>query len=486
MFDPREPVLAGGLLDGLPPVLAIPDALEQIRAENERTGTRVAVLDDDPTGTQTVAGVPVLTEWSVADLRWALGRGPGVFFVLTNTRGISPDAARGRNAEIAANLAAAADAVPVRIVSRCDSTLRGHYPLETDVHEAARAYDGLLFSPAYLSAGRITVDDVHWNRRGERLVPIATTEYARDATFGYRSSNLRAFVLEKTGARWNPGDIGSLSLNTIRSGGPEAVCERLLDVRGCRPVIVNAAAEQDLEVVALGVHLAERRGRRFLHRSGPSLVRVLGGLAMTPPLRHEQLYPRGPRPGHGLVVVGSHVGHSTRQVAELLELPGLTTVELDVPALLATGDTTSVAAKVTAALASSDVLISTSRELVVGDTPSESLTIAGRVSRALVEIVAAAHATAPLRFVVAKGGITSSDVATSALRIRRAEVLGQLFPGMVSVWLTADGEADAGLPFVVFAGNVGETSALADAVTLLRGDRHLEFPIEVEQPCVTH
>lgn len=478
LVDTREPVPAGSLLDGLPPVRAIPDALDQIRAENERTGTRVAVLDDDPTGTQTVAGVPVLTSWSVADLRWALDVGPGVFFVLTNTRGISPDAARARNVEIAANLSAAAEAaggLRVRVVSRCDSTLRGHYPLETDVHEAAAGepYDGMVFSPAYLSAGRITVDDVHWNRRGEELVPIATTEYAADATFGYRSSNLRGFVLEKTGARWGPEDVTALDLATIRTGGPEAVRDRLLRVRGSRPVIVNAAAEEDLEVVALGVQLAERHGRRFLHRSGPSLVRVLGGLALRSPLRHEQLYPRGPRPGHGLVVVGSHVGHSTRQVAELLELPGLTTVELDVPALLAAGDperfVASVAATVAAALASSDVLVATSRELVVGDTPGGSLEIAGRVSRALVDIVAAAHSAAPLRFVVAKGGITSSDIATSALRIRRAEVLGQLFPGMVSVWLTADGEADAGLPFVVFAGNVGETSALADALTLLRG-----------------
>jgi uncharacterized protein YgbK (DUF1537 family) len=457
----------------LPPVRVLPDALARIRAENERTGTRIAVLDDDPTGTQTVAGVPVLTSWSVTDLRWALDRGPGVFFVLTNTRSMSPAAARDRNVEIAANLAAAAAGVRVRIVSRCDSTLRGHYPLETDVLEAAATYDAMLFSPAYLAAGRLTVDDVHWHRRGTELVPIATTEYARDATFGYHSSNLRDFVLEKTGTRWHPEDITSLDLTTIRTGGPDAVRDKLLRVRGCRPVIVNAAAEEDLEVVTLGVQLAERQGHRFLHRSGPSLVRVLGGLPSRPPLRHAQLYPNGPRAGHGLVVVGSHVGNSTRQVAELLELSDLTVVVLDVPALLASGDpvVATVAADVTAALARSDVLLATSRELVGGDNPDEGREIAGRVSGALVDIVATAHAKVPLRFVVAKGGITSSDLATAALKIRRAEVLGQLFPGMVSVWLTADGEADAGLPFVVFAGNVGDAAALADAVTLLR-DSH--------------
>jgi len=301
---------------------------------------------------------------------------------------------------------------------------------------------------------------------------VASTEYARDATFGYRSSNLREFVAEKTDGRFRPEDVGSLHLDTIRSGGPEAVRDVLLGVRGGQPVIVNAVEEQDLEVVVLGVQLAEREGRRFLHRSGPSLVRVLGGLETRPPLSHEQLYPRGPRAGHGLVVVGSHVGHSTRQVAELLELSGLASVELNVPELLAATDTEAVvasaAAKVASALEHSDVLLATSRELVVGATPEESLEIAVRVSRALVWVVYGVHTAVPLRFVLAKGGITSSDLATEGLRIHRAEVIGQLFPGMVSVWLAADGEADVGLPFVVFAGNVGETSALAEAVSLLR------------------
>lgn len=475
----HEPVPAASVLDRLPPVRTVPDALAAIRAENARTGTRVAVLDDDPTGTQTVAGIPVLTSWSVADLRWAVDAGPGEFFVLTNTRSVAPDAARARNAEIATNLAAAAGAAPIRVVSRCDSTLRGHYPLETDVHEAAataagRPYDGVLFSPAYLAAGRLTVGDVHWTRRGDELVPVAATEFAADATFGYRNSDLRAFVEEKTGGRFAAADVASLDLSTIRGGGPEAVRDVLLTLRGGRPVIVNAAAEEDLEVVVLGLQLAERAGRRFLHRSGPSLVRVLGGLTTTPPLRHEQLYPRGPRAGHGLVVVGSHVGQSTRQVAALDALPHLTTVELDVPALLDGDPAALVAAtaeRVIEALDSTDVLLVTSRELVVGDTPDDSLAISGRVARALVGVVAAVHGALPLRFVIAKGGITSSDVATAGLQIRRAEVVGQLFPGMVSVWLAADDDADTGLPFVVFAGNVGDTSALAQAVTLLRGDQ---------------
>src|SRR6476619_1131511 len=52
-------------------------------------GRRLVVLDDDPTGTQSVSELPVLTSWSVEDLRWALRQDTTGFFVLTNTRSLS-------------------------------------------------------------------------------------------------------------------------------------------------------------------------------------------------------------------------------------------------------------------------------------------------------------------------------------------------------------------------------------------------------------
>lgn len=483
----REPgtVSAAALLSELPPVLRVPDALDRIRAELVATGTRNIVLDDDPTGTQTVSAVPVLTSWSEDDLRWALDAGPGTCFVLTNTRSQGQDEAVRRNEQVVSHLLAAVDAagagVRARVISRCDSTLRGHYPLETDIQQArARAagtpYDGVLLTPCYLEAGRLTVSDVHWVRQGEDLVPVARTEYARDATFGFTSADLRDFVVEKSGGRWSRADVVSLDLTTIRVGGPEGVRDVLLQVTGGRPVVVNAAADEDLEVVVLGLQLAERAGRRFLHRCGPSLVRVLGGLPRRPPLTHDEIYPAGPRSGHGLVVVGSHVGNSTRQLDELLALGQVEHVELDVPALLASDDAPAVvralATRVRQALGTADVVLTTSRSLVTGGTPDASLALSRRVSRALVDVVAAVHADGPLRFVVAKGGITSSDIATAGLGIARATVLGQVLPGMVSVWspVPTGGTDVTGLPFVVFAGNVGSPSALSDVVARLRGE----------------
>jgi uncharacterized protein YgbK (DUF1537 family) len=88
----------------------------------------------------------------------------------------------------------------------------------------------------------------------------------------------------------------------------------------------------------------------------------------------------------------------------------------------------------------------------------------------VVEVVRGARAAAPA-WVIAKGGITSHDVAVGGLGIRRAEVLGQLLPGMVSVLRPVEAAPEAvGVPYVVFAGNVGDESTLATVIDVFRGE----------------
>jgi uncharacterized protein YgbK (DUF1537 family) len=241
-------------------------------------------------------------------------------------------------------------------------------------------------------------------------------------------------------------------------------------------VVVNATEYSDLDSVAYGVLLAEQAGRSFLFRTGPSFVRSLAGMGPKPPLRGAELSGSGlngaGHAGHGLVVVGSHVGQTSRQVAALQAHGGVTEVELDVPALLAGTDVVgAAAAEVAAALEQSDVVLYTSRAQVRGHDRDDSLAIARTVSAALSQVVRDALAAGPA-WVVAKGGITSHDVAVRGLGIRRAEVAGQLFPGVISVFRPLDADPAAiGRPYVVFAGNVGDEDTLADVVAILNGDR---------------
>ena len=462
-------------LDGLPPDFP-DDPMPAIRAAVADSGRKLVALDDDPTGVQTVHDTAVLANPSVADLAAELCDPRPVCFVLTNSRALPAAAAVALNRQIGADLVAAArqTGVGLAVASRGDSTLRGHYPAETDALAAALGgVDGLLLAPAFFEGGRSTVGDVHWVRDGERVIPAAETEFARDATFGYTRSNLREWVEEQTGGRIRAAEVASLSIADVRRGGPDLVAERLTGVRGGQVVVVNAASYRDLEVVALGVLRAEAAGRRFLYRTAAGFVRVRAGLAARPLLgRTELVGADAPTSLPGLVVVGSHVARTGEQLTRLLALPGVVEIELRVGRVLdaATRDAEirSVGAAAGAALARGETpVVSTTRAVARVDDPDARLATGQAVSAALVATVRAV-AERP-GWIVAKGGITASDIGTEALGARRAIVLGQVSAG-VPVWRLGPETRHPGLPYVVFPGNVGGPDALAEVVATLRGE----------------
>jgi len=471
---------------------------EAIRAARAEDGVLLGVLDDDPTGSQAVHGVQVVTVPDELAYRAAFDGPAATCFVLTNTRSLDEPAAVEANQVTGRALLSIAEQRRARaqLVSRSDSTLRGHVMAEVAALDGARrersgqGFDGVLLVPAFLEAGRVTAGDIHWARLRGELVPVGETEFARDATFGYRASDLRDFVAEKSGGTIAADAVHSIGLDDIRLGGPSRVRDLLAEVRDGAWVVVNATEYSDLDAVAYGVLLAERAGRSFLFRTGPSFVRSLSGLGPKAPLRGADLWPggppggtgqAGPAGGHGLIVVGSHVGHTSRQMAALVAAGGVTQIELDVPAALRGDDVvTATAAAVTAALARSDVLLYTSRDLVTAADGDGSLAIARRVSAVLsatVRAVLAARAAGPVSpatpaWIIAKGGITSHDVAVHGLGLRRAEVAGQLFPGVISVFRPLDAAPAAiGLPYVVFAGNVGDEDTLRQTVAILHGEQ---------------
>ena len=433
---------------------------------------KLVVLDDDPTGTQTVHGVPVLTEWPVAALADELANDLPAFYVLTNTRSMSLDQAEAINASVGEHLRAAASraARSFAVVSRSDSTLRGHFPGEVAALASALGdqFDAWLLVPFFLEGGRLTIDDIHYVASGEQLVPAGATEFARDRAFGYRESNLRAWVAEKTVGRVPAEAVASISLDDIRRGGPRRVAERLAELRGGRVCVVNAASMRDLEVVVAALLEAEARGQRFLYRTAASFVQVRAGLAPRPLLAREEL--ALPETGGGLVMVGSYVPTSSRQVTALLDQGRVTALEVDVTALIddsrRDADIARVARLADAALLrGEDVLIFTSRELLAGPGATESLGIGRRISDGLCAILRQIERRP--RYLVAKGGITSSDLATHGLGVRRALVLGQALPG-VPVWRLGAESRYPGLVYVVFPGNVGGPAALAEVVASLR------------------
>ncbi len=449
------------------------------------SGSILVVIDDDPTGSQSVANVPLLTSWAEADLDWAFSQNSPVVFVLTNSRSVDSETAGRRNEEVVANATAAARALGRRLtfLSRSDSILRGHFPQETDaieraaIQSGAETIDGVVLIPAFPSAGRVTVAGVHYLRQGDQLVPVAQTQFARDPSFSFHHSDLRDYVEEKTEGRTASADVLLLDLATIRSSA-EAIADLLSPVTGGRVVVADCVTDDDLRALCVGLALAEKRGKVFLYRTGPAFVGARIGQPQPQPLDVTPILAatESRQPG-GLVVVGSHVDLTNRQLAQLrIGRPDILDIELRVE-LLDIDDAGSPSAEtadyldgivgeITAALQRGDVILRTSRTLQVGSDSAESLSIARTVSASVSGIVHAVATEVHPRFVVAKGGITSNDVASDGLGIRRGIVQGPLLPGLVSLWQSAEGIAE-GMPYVVFPGNVGDDEALLTVVNKL-------------------
>lgn len=452
------------------------------RAMHATSRRKLVVLDDDPTGTQTVYDVPVLTTWQPAELAREFANDLPCFYILTNTRAFAAAEAVRINEEIARNLIEASMQPSERhdfvVVSRGDSTLRGHYPLETDVLGRALTMGKmppLLLVPYFEAGGRYTINDVHYVAEHDTLIPAGETPFAKDHSFGYRSSNLREWVEEKSAGRVKASDVKSISLDDLRIAGLDVVKAKLLSLADGEVCIANAAAPRDLEVLALATQQVENAGIRLVYRTAASFVAARLGLVPKEPwcpnLR-ESAETNG-----GLIIVGSHVPKTTLQLESLLAKCDVERVELPVEGIL-NADQRGIVLKhaleraSAAVLSGRDVVVFTSRTPVTGGGAEESLAIGNRVSLALVELLRGLVANP--RFIIAKGGITSSDLATQALGVKRAMVLGQILPG-IPVWELGSDSKFPGVPYVVFPGNVGGPDALAEVANKF----HRERPVEI-------
>jgi uncharacterized protein YgbK (DUF1537 family) len=442
------------------------ELLPLIRHEFLQSDKTIVVLDDDPTGTQTCYDVVVLTSWSVALIVGELKKKPSILFILTNSRSLPESSAIELAHEIGRNLREAKkeSGRNITLISRSDSTLRGHFPAEVDaVATALHASDAVrVLVPAFIEGGRFTINDVHYVREENNLIPVSETPFARDAVFGYRHSNMKEWVEEKTRGKVMASDVISISISDIRDGAARQVTEKL---RQCKPgdvCIVNACSHQDLAILVMGLLKAGREGQKFIYRTSATFVPIRAGLPsgkLFQPPRHMAVS------GHGsLVIVGSYVPKTTMQLENLLRQNTHHSIEVRVPEVLSSRDPDSYAKTVireTEDLLSvgRHVVIHTSRVLERGRDAENSLKINSLVSSFLVTIVNRL-AIRPA-FIVAKGGITSSDIASKALMAKKAIVLGQIIPG-VPVWKMDADSKFSEIMYVVFPGNVGDEFALVD------------------------
>ncbi|KAH7308918.1 hypothetical protein B0I35DRAFT_440981 [Stachybotrys elegans] len=471
-------------LAGLPPVTT-QKLREEIRDEVKRSedGPLLVILDDDPTGTQTCHDINILTVWDterlVTEFNETRAQRRGGFFILTNSRALHPDQAKALMIEICTNLQAASRLTGqlLEVVLRGDSILRGHFPLEPEaVEQVLGPADAWVLCPFFMQGGRYTIEDVHYVQEDDKLIPAAETPFAKDATFGYTSSNLRDYVVEKSKGAIPRDQVTSVSIDMIRTGGVQRVLEFLLaeveNTNSRLVIVINAVADEDIDVVVAALLQATKKGKRFLYRTGAAFVSARLGISSIQPLSAASLGLSGAT--GGLIIAGSYVPKTTAQLQVLTSKSGdqLTTVVLDVKTMLSAPGEAERKLQVAIDIASAaivqgqDVLVMTSRDLVTGQDERESLDIGSVIASGLVTFLQRLEQRP--RYVIAKGGITSSDMATKGLRMKCAEILGQASPG-VPIWRCDEPESKwSGLTYVVFPGNVGSSDALYDVVSRWR------------------
>ena len=471
------PVISISVLDSFP---AVNEAeVDALLAEELRTDhTKLVVLDDDPTGVQTVHDISVYTDWSIESIRQGFAEENKVFYILTNSRGMTAAETTEVHREIARNVARAAheSGRPYLILSRSDSTLRGHYPLETKLLKEGMEADGFsidgeVLCPFFRDGGRFTIGNIHYVRQGDSLIPAAQTEFARDRTFGYSHSRIPEYIEEKTGGEYKAESVTCISLEELRAIDLEGITKKLVSVNGFNKVCVNAVDECDLKVFSTALYRAMKQGKTFMFRTAAGLVKVMGGISSIPLLERSDMVKTQTANG-GVIVVGSHTQKTTAQLEELLKLNDVVPVEFDSNKVL-DGDEAfyqevarCVAEEEKIILSGKTPVCYTCRKLLTleNDTRESALVRSVKISDGVQRLVADLKVTPA--FVVAKGGITSADVGTKALHVKRALVLGQIMPG-IPVWKTGEESRFPEIPYVIFPGNVGDDQTLALAVKKL-------------------
>jgi uncharacterized protein YgbK (DUF1537 family) len=447
-----------------------------------QSDTKIVVLDDDPTGVQTVHDIYVYTDWSQESIEQGFNDKRKMFFLLTNSRSFTAEKTKSIHGDIAKRVIAVAKdkRSSFLIISRGDSTLRGHYPLETETlreiieNESGMTLNGEIIIPFFPEGGRYTDDNVHYVADGDILVPAGQTEFARDKTFGYKNSNLCEWVQEKTGGSFLSKDVLSIPVDQLRAEDYDGIYRKLIAARNFTKIVVNALDYNDLEVFAIALLMALKKGGRYLFRTASAFVKVIGGVNDKPCLNHDELIDEKNKNG-GIVIIGSHVKKTSRQLEYLHENcvdKDMKFIEFNQHLVLDDAAFESELNRVIKLVENNiasgiSVVVFTKRDrfdLNTGNKEDE-LRIAIKISNALTGIIKGVKVRP--NFIVAKGGITSSDIGTKGLGVKKALVMGQILKG-IPVWRTGKESLFPDMPYVIFPGNVGNDDTLYEVITILK------------------
>ena len=432
--------------------------------------SKIIVLDDDPTGSQTVHSCLLLMEWDIETIRLGLRDKSSILFIITNTRALISEEAKKITQQVCHNLKIALENENITrflIYSHFDSTLRGHYPLEIEIiSNNFGGFDSHFFIPAFLEGGRKTINSIQYLDDRVDLDPVHRTEFAKDSVFNYSHSYLPYYIEEKTKKLLKATDVGRLLLKDIRKGS----LNKLMDLNSNRCIVVDAEHQSDLNYFAKDLQTAVNLGKKFLLCGAASMLTSLAKIGKQP-LENKNIQEYKYKNNPGIILVGSYSKKTTEQLNDLLQQNNVLGLEINLKKLQDYLDNQSrfltkfLDQIKTIHNSGKTVVIYTSRQQITFTSLEEKSNFEKLIFLLLTKITQ--NLPSNISFLISKGGTTSNNFLRTTLKLKSIRLLGQILPGCSIVKTSENNTLFPGLLILLFPGNVGDVKTLTNAYNIL-------------------
>jgi len=451
------------------------DLIPKIMQIIKEKSFRLAVIDDDPAGSQTVSDVTIMNKWNCDSILEQFNLSNKALFFNTNHRTLTPYDAQKIIKNTITLIEKVSDLLSgdIDILYRFDSTLRGHFKVIVEAHlkQTKAELNGILFIPYFFEGRRYTIDNIQYVsefdsiKNQETLIPVADSEFSKDQNFSYKNSDLVNWVSEQLDSIDYIKKIKSISIDDIRRGGPDRILSILDSLCKDQICIVNAITMSDIEVVAYAVLIIKKRNKKFLYITASSFIRALLGQRNKPVLNRKSLGLKSKK--GGLIIVGSYVAKTNKQLDALLNMPNVFPIKVNIENIIFENQTINLSEiqKIADLInwnlnLKKNVVLYTNREyLKINNNNSREIGV--KVLECLVSIIDKVEVEPD--YIICKGSTTADYISKYNFEVNKARVLGQVAPG-VSVWELGCESKIPSMKFIVFAGNVGDNNLLVEIV----------------------
>jgi len=445
---------------------------------------KIIIIDDDPTGSQTVNGCNLLLKWDYETLLQGLKGSSNLLFILANTRSLSEKDVKTRLKEICSSLKEIMNNALFAqeefvVITRGDSTLRGHNFIEPYIiNQLLGPFDATFYIPAFLEGNRTTVNGNHFVDN----IPINETIFSKDAIFSFNTSNVKELILEQSNHQLDFNHIENIFIKDFElseTNQSNKLYEYIEKLNNNKKVIVDIMNYSQLDEFSRIVKSLLKK-KKFLFRSAASFISSLSSVKQSKKdhgyfslLRRKD---NNDKALAGLIVIGSYIELTTLQLNKVLEISLCKPIEINVLKLYTffklednlnqiNSFKKLILNTIRQNLRQDFVpVLFTSREIVSPRDNNDLIEFQHFLSVFIAELVSAIKNE--IGYLISKGGITTNTIISKGLGADSVYLEGQILPGISLVTFNLLKQKGK-LPIVTFPGNIGDHMSLVKSLEII-------------------